>query len=289
MVFNTSKTIYTMSSVLGVALLTFIGMGCSTEPTAMPTEELVSTVPELDPAYQLIYETQSMTSVDSNQQRVRILLWLKRMNCNISQLQKLEELRVVAQEKILQLQAIETQKEKVSQETYTPLFNRLWDLMRTGIELDDPQVQEIVTALQNSRSIEEDTPSLDARLETIKSIIEAEETFLRSLSPEQESTIVDALYFLRYQLDPIGNPTDFSLLIGNTFEPGQYAILLKGTSELAQQSGNIGGLWSDEPELTGRVLHEAKREVVLYLTLLEPSLEEAIRAAIALQTQPAVP
>ena len=74
-------------------------------------------------------------------------------------------------------------------------------------------------------------------------------------------------------------------MIGNTFEPGQYAILLKGTSELAQQSGNIGGLWSDEPELTGRVLHEAQREVVLYLALLEPGLEEAIRAAMALQNQ----
>ena len=52
---------------------------------------------------------------------------------------------------------------------------------------------------------------------------------------------------------------------------------------------NIGGLWSDEPELTGRVLHEAQREVVLYLALLEPSLEEFIRTAMALQNQSAVP
>ena len=160
MVFNTSKTIYTISSVLGVALLTFYGMGCSTEPTPMPTEELVAAVPELNTAYQLIYETQYMTSMDANQQRVRILLWLKRMNCNISQLQKLEDLRIVAQEKILQLKAIETQKHKVSQETYTPLFNQLWDLMRTGVELDDPQVQQIVTALEESRAIEKDNPSL---------------------------------------------------------------------------------------------------------------------------------
>ena len=133
-------------------------------------------------------------------------------------------------------------------------------------------------------------PILSAQTKSSNHVMQHNRRVLMSIElPEQESTIVDALYFLRYQLDPIGNPTDFSLLIGNTFEPGQYAILLKGTSELAQQSGNIGGLWSDEPELTGRVLHEAKREVVLYLTLLEPSLEEAIRAAIALQAQPAVP
>ena len=130
--------------------------------------------------------------------------------------------------------------------------------MRTGAELSDPQIQRR-TNVSNQHCSKEESQNLDVRLETIKSILDAEDDFLRSLSPEQESTIVDALYFLRHKLDPIGNPKDFSLLIGNTFEPGQYAILLKGTSELAQQSGNIGGLWSDEPELTGRVLHEAKR------------------------------
>ena len=211
------------------------------------------------------------------------------MNCNVSQLQKLDDLRKMATEKYAALQEIEQRQAQQAQELYTPLFNELWDSMRTGADLSDPQIQEAIQTFQATAESQSDSVSLDVRLETIKSILDAEEEFLRSLSPEQESTIVDALYFLRYKLDPIGNPKDFSLLIGNTFEPGQYAILLKGTSELAQQSGNIGGLWSDQPELTGRVLHEAKREVVLYLILLEPALEEAIRAAIALQTQSNTP
>ena len=286
MVFNTSKWIYNTTILASIALTIF---GCSTDPTPMPTEELVAETAELDPAYQLIYDTHAMKTPDQNQQRVRILLWLKRMNCNVSQLQKLDELRKLTVEKVASLEAIETKREQQSQELYTPLFNQLWDSLRTGTELNDPQIQNIIKTFETSKKNAEETPSLDVRLETIKSIIDAEDTFLRSLSPEQESTIVDALYFLRYKLDPVGNPKDFSLLIGNTFEPGQYAILLKGTSELAQQSGNIGGLWSDQPELTGRVLHEARREVVLYLILLEPALEEAIRAAIALQSQSNTP
>ena len=286
MMFNTSKWFYNTTVLLSIALSS---IACDADPTPMPTEELVTQTTELDPVYQLLYDTHAMKTPDSNQQRVRILLWLKRMNCNVSQLQKLDDLRKIALEKYTTLQEIEFREAQKAQELYTPFFNQLWDSIRTGAELDDTQVQEAVQAFQSKIVAQEETPSLDGRLETIKSILDAEEEFLRSLSPEQESTIVDALYFLRYKLDPIGNPKDFSLLIGNTFEPGQYAILLKGTSELAQQSGNIGGLWSDQPELTGRVLHEAKREVVLYLILLEPALEEAIRAAIALQNQSNTP
>ena len=286
MMFNTSKRFYNTTVLLSITLL---GIACGVEPTPMPTEELVAKTTELDPTYQLIYDTHAIKTPDSNQQRVRILLWLKRMNCNISQLQKLDDLRKIALEKYSTLQDIETQEAQQAQELYTPFFNQMWDSLRTGAELSDSEVQEVVDRFQSTVATQKESPSLDVRLETIKSILDAEEEFLRSLSPEQESTIVDALYFLRYKLDPIGNPKDFSLLIGNTFEPGQYAILLKGTSDLAQQSGNIGGLWSDQPELTGRVLHEAKREVVLYLILLEPALEEAIRAAIALQNQSNTP
>ena len=285
MMFNTSKWFYN-TTMIGIVVS---GIACNADPTPMPTEELVTQTVELDPIYQLIYDTQFMKTPDSNQQRVRILLWLSRMNCDVSQLQKLDDLRKIAAEKYVALQEIEQRQAQQAQELYTPLFNQLWDSMRTGADLSDPQIQETVQTFQATAEAQTDSLSLDVRLETIKSILDAEEDFLRSLSPEQESTIVDALYFLRYKLDPIGNPKDFSLLIGNTFEPGQYAILLKGTSELAQQSGNIGGLWSDQPELTGRVLHEAKREVVLYLILLEPALEEAIRAAIALQTQSNAP
>lgn len=284
--FITSRLVYTLLTTL---LTTLMFLGCDNTPTPLPTEDLIESIETLSPEYQLIYHTQSTSTPDPNQQRVRVFLWLNRLNCNISQLQTLDELRQVATNKINQLNSIEDNNTRRSQEAFTPIYNQLWDQLRQGVSIDDESLKPLFESLNTLVQSDQESPQLDPRIETIKSIIEAEAVFLRSLSPEQESTIVDALYFLRYQLDPIGTPQDFAHLIGNTFEPGQYAILLKGTSELAQQSGNIGGLWSDEPELTGRVLHEAQREVVLYLALLEPSLEEAIRTSIALQTQSNTP
>lgn len=254
---------------------------CTSEPTEMPTEKTISELQpsEIPASYQLLYHSSELKRPDPNQQRLRILIWLDRMNCNVSQLELLEQLRkqVVEKEKQLKNQEIEREKQIIQQQT--PIYNQIWDAMRQGKDLDSEEITPLLETLNQLRLEEEGKTLLDPRLEAIKSILDLEQNFLQSLSPEQEATIIDALYFMRYILDPIGNPKDFSLLVGNTYEPGQYAILLKGTSELAKQSGNIGGLWTDEPELTGRVLHEARREVILYLVLLDPELEGAIRAA----------
>ena len=256
-------------------------IGCGGEPTEMPTEALVAqTESEETPAgYQLIYDSPSTPKPDPNQQRVRILLWLKRMNFNASQLEQLSELRTIVQDRQKQLLLREEQFATQTIELETPIYNQLWDALRNGKTLDSEEVKPLIEQLHSIREENTKVTLIDLRIEAIKTIIEAQGNFLRSLSPEQEATIVDALFFMRYLLDPIGNPRDFSLLVGNTYEPGQYAILMKGTSQLARQSANIGGLWSDEPELTGRVLHEAQREVILYLALLDPAFEEALRAA----------
>jgi len=254
---------------------------CTSESTQMPTEETIAALnqEEITASYQLLYHSSELKTPDPNQQRLRVLIWLDRMNCNNSQLELLEQLRRKVLEKENRLREQETEREKQIIQEQTPIYNEIWDAMREGKDLDSEEVSQRIQELNQIRLKQEGKQLLNPRLEAIKSILDLEQNFLQSLSPEQEATIIDALYFMRYILDPVGNPRDFSLLVGNTYEPGQYAILLKGTSALAKQSGNIGGLWTDEPELTGRVLHEARREVILYLALLEPELEGAIRAA----------
>ena len=91
-------------------------------------------------------------------------------------------------------------------------------------------------------------------------------------------------YFLRHKLDPVGNPQDFSALVGNTYEPGQYAVLTRGTGQLAQQSLHFGGLWTDDKETAGQKLHEVRREVILYFILLEPATSEAFAFEYAKDT-----
>ena len=63
------------------------------------------------------------------------------------------------------------------------------------------------------------------------------------MTPKQEQNCRSP--FFRHKLDPVGNPQDFSALVGNTYEPGQYAVLTRGTGQLAQQSLHFGGLWTD--------------------------------------------
>ena len=59
-----------------------------------------------------------------------------------------------------------------------------------------------------------------------------------------------------------------------------------GLIDWARAPLNIGGLWSDEPPAEGGALHEARREVLLYLILLEPGLKPALDAALALADAP---
>ena len=62
-------------------------------------------------------------------------------------------------------------------------------------------------------------------------------------------------------------------------------FLRERNSEIARQSMNIGGLWTDKEEKkTGRALHRARLEAILYLLLLEDGLDEALKAALSLAT-----
>jgi len=56
--------------------------------------------------------------------------------------------------------------------------------------------------------------------------------------------------------------------------------LTRGGSDKALEPLNIGGLWTDKDELGGKAFHEAKRELILYLTLMEPGIEEAIQVTV---------
>ena len=80
MVFNTSNSSITQQDYS--VLLCQYWLQCKIHSNA--NRRTVAETTELDPIYQLLYDTHAMKTPDSNQQRVRILLWLKRMNCNVS-------------------------------------------------------------------------------------------------------------------------------------------------------------------------------------------------------------
>jgi hypothetical protein len=234
---------------------------------------------ETPPLYQLLYDSHPQPTQE--QQRVRVFLWLQTLQLTAPQIRRLEILRqdVVSRQKNIEELERQILQELIAQEQ--PIYNQFWEALQNGQNIED--LTEEITQLQkirdqNQQHTQKDLLSL--RLQSIREILEKTSAFLRTMTPQQEQKIVEALFFLRHKLDPIGNPQDFSALVGNTYEPGQYAVLTRGTGQLAQQSLHLGGLWSDDNETAGQKLHEARREVILYFTLLEPATSEALRLSM---------
>ena len=200
------------------------------------------------------------------------------MELSKTQLDLLKSLRsevINRQAELIQIES-ETAEKLIRQET--DIYNRFWEALKAGKKLEEQT--EIIDDLKKIR--ESDLRSdeiLILRIESIKAIFNLQKEFLKTLSIEQELILIDVLFFLRHRLDPIATPSDFYALVGRTYEPGQYAVLTRGGAKEARREMNIGGLWTDKKEPTGKALHEAKREVLLYLAMLEPGMEEAIEEA----------
>ena len=107
------------------------------------------------------------------------MLWLTRLNCNISQLQTLEELRQIVANKMKQLSEIEAKNKQQSQEAYTPIYNQLWDQLRQGVSIDDEQLDPLFESLDALIKSEQETHNL----------IPESKPLSQSLKPKKNSSI----------------------------------------------------------------------------------------------------
>lgn len=260
-------------------------IGCSAQPTPLPTEEAVAVFDRdaAPPLYQLLYTAPVLPADGAAQSQLRMLIWMRHMGLSASQLDQLESLRAMSAERAARIQAAEEAVVAQYAEAESSVHAAILEQVAAGIPIDDPIFPPLLAQLAELRAGgERERELMKLRMESMRSILEAESELLRSLSPSQEMMLADALFVLRAHLDPVANPGDYRALVGTTYEPGQYAVLTRGTGEGAQDPLNIGALWTDDGELTGYALHEARREVLLYLILLEPGLAEAIVQAKAL-------
>ena len=264
-------------------LLLAIALGCDgPEATPLPTAEAVSEVDRTTqpPLYQLLYDTPALPSARIEQQRVRILIWLRHMRLTDDQLARLDTLRITAGERARRLAEAETQVLEETRASEDAIYARIWASLESGATVDAPEMGDATERLKELRAGgQRERDLLALRMEGLRSVLDAESAFLMTLTPRQEALFADSLFFLRHRLDPVGSPSDFRVLVGSVYDPGQFDVLTRGTSDAARQRLNIGGLWSDDPQIEGHALHDARREVLLFLALQEPGLEEAIAAA----------
>lgn len=273
-------------SPLRPLLLLALGLGCAPEPTPLPTQAEVTAAEAREEAPDLaraLYDAPVLPAATASEQRVRMLLWIRRMELSRGQLDRLEALRKLA---VAQAERVRAAEAAVTQE-YAPeanaTYDALFEALAAGKDLDDPSLAPLVArARALSGGGEREKTLLQLRMEGVRLVLEAERELLDTLTPTQEERLAEALFFLRRRLDPVGTPGDWEALVGSTYDAGAPGILLRGSSAQARDPMNLGGLWSDPPRGASgdpELLPEARREALLYLAVLEPGLDEAISAA----------
>jgi hypothetical protein len=274
------------------ALLLSLALACEVDPLPLPSEAAVSALDRgaEPPLYQLLYDSPLLPGDTVPTTKVRVLIWLRRMELGPEQLGLLQALSVEAAGRRDRILAAEEELVRRYAPDEQRVYDQLWRALSAGVPVDAPEMVTLTTELRELRAGgQRERELLALRLEGIRSILDAEQRFLRTLTPRQEALVADALFFLRARLDPVANPGDFRALVGTIYDPGQYAVLSRGTGEVGRQPLNIGGLWAEEPGIEAHALHEARKEVLLFLALLEPGFDEALAAATALSTSGVAP
>lgn len=266
-------------------LLLALGLGCAPQPTPLPTAAAVAAVeaqPQPPSLARALYDAPVLPAATASEQRVRLLLWLRRMALSRGQLDRLDALRSLAlaqAERVRQAEASVTARSAAEAEA---VYGQLFEALAAGADADDPALTPLVERLSAlGGGGERERTLLGLRMEGARLVLDAERELLETLSPTQEERLAEALFLLRRRLDPVGTPQDWEALVGSTYDAGAPGLLLRGSSAGAREPLNLGGLWSDPPagRAEDRLFPEARREALLFLAVLEPGLDEAIAAA----------
>ena len=267
-----------------------LGSACIAEPDPLPTElSIAGSNKQIDRAsepalYQMLYDYAFLPEVQYAEQRVRILIWLKRMGLVDYQLASLKELSEWVQTEHARVEALHNEIVAEYEPKLVPVYDTLWEGLTSGAELEDSALEEaarmlLVEKLQSSREEE----LFQQRTQAIALILERCRDWLSGLRQEQEVPFGDSLFFLRHRLDPYANPGDFQSLIGTIFVAGDWGTLTRGAESFQPDRDhlNLGGLWSEtaRENLEGPVFNDIRRESVLYMILMEPAMSEAIDGA----------
>lgn len=264
-------------------------LACGAEPLPLPSQQAAQEADagmaraDAPPLVQTLYDYAFLPEVQHREQRVRLLIWLKHMGLGDYQLRALGELHARAAGERAAIASAQAEVVARYEPELAAVYDQLWEQLRGGVSLDDPALTEQSRALWEARRQHERSRELlELRLRGVQAVLEAARPWLATLSPQQEALLADCLFLLRHRLDPYANPGDFSALIGTVFSSGEYGTLTRGSFTPEEDQLDLARLWSDlgREELQGPVFNNARRELLLYMVLLEPALPEAIEAAL---------
>lgn len=253
------------------------------DPLPLPTEAAVEATVDraAQPAlYRKLYDYAFLPEVQYAEQRVRLRIWLRYMDLNRYQLGLLRDL--AARTRREREAVAERQRGIVAAQEpgVKEVYDDLWAALDRGAS--EEELAKIGQRLDVVRTREAELLELRAR--SVRTLFEAQTTFLQELTPTQEALLGDAIFLLRHRLDPYANPGDFNALVGPIWVAGEFGSLSRTTFDPNEDHLNIAGLWSEKPTgVAGPHFPNLRREVVLYMVCLEPALPEAIDAELAVR------
>jgi hypothetical protein len=262
-------------------LLLFGALGCSLPPEPPPSQAAVEAAVDresLPPLYRKLYDYAFLPAAQDAEQRVRLRVFLRALDFDLYQLGLLEELHGFARREFTAVAARNVEITGSYEPELARVHAELWAAMDRGAS--DEELGRIGAQLDGVKRRE--TELLELRATSVRTVLDQERTFLGTLTPKQDIMFADAIFALRHRLDPWANAGDFRELVGSVYVAGEFGTLIRPTYDPDEDHLNIGGLWSAEPEkLAGPYFQDARREVILYMLLLEPTFPEALAAARA--------
>lgn len=272
-----------------LTLLSLLGCAPAAEPlpTAAAVEAARAPAAALPTLAEALYDAPVAPAPTAAEQRVRLLLWLRRMELDRGQLDRLERLRLLALEQRARVEAAEREAGARFAAEAERVYGEIWAGLAAGLPPEDPALVALAGELDLlSAGGARERGVLTVRLEGVRLVLEAERELLDTLTELQRERLLEGLFALRRRLDPVGTPGDWDALVGPTFEVGAPGLLLRGSTQGIADPLDLGALWGEPAGMEGAAaLPEARREAVLYLVLLQPGLDQAIEAARALAPQ----
>ena len=202
--------------------------------------------------------------------RVRLLVWLSRMDLPEAQLAALAGAgRRVAAE-VARVDAAVAAAGMAEAELLAPLYAELEAALLSGGD-----VAGLAERIAAARDGLEDPRALRAAV--LRLALAEAGAWVADLDEVQAAALVDALFVLRSEVGVGSSPGTIGALLGTPWPAEDFATLVR-SADAPPLDLDVGGLWSLDGGDPRTAMEPVRREALVALVLLQPELVEACEA-----------
>jgi hypothetical protein len=241
-------------------------LACNTAPT-LPEEAPAEASPL--PLYEQLYAGEVGPEARRLGDRVRILVWLRRLSLSPEQQNQMKTAITDTQAILSDLQNWENTRDQQELAAFGPIYQGLETALAQGMP-DETARAQAAQALAAARKTLEDPQA--KRLKQMRAALDIAEKWTGTLNQIQQQSVGEALFFLREPTSPF---------LEETWPKNSFASLRRVSSD-APPTGSldIGGLWSLDQGKTNPIagLEGLQRSVIALMALSHSETGPALNA-----------